>query len=75
MVRIDIIFGNFNLNQFEVQVSTNPYAAYLDPNQSVSNRVADLMSRMSINDKIGQMGKDLAEKLYREGMKKLKKKI
>src|SRR5579863_1347793 len=39
VVRIDIIFGNFNLNQFQFLTSTNPYAGYLDPTQAVSNRV------------------------------------
>jgi len=67
VVRIDIIFGNFNLNQFEFMVSTNPYAVYLDLNQSVSNRVADLMSRMSINDKIGQIGLVATEFLTNDG--------
>jgi beta-glucosidase len=67
VVRINIIFGNFNLNQFEFMISTNAYAAYLDPNQSVGNRVADLMSRMSINDKIGQMAAVACEGLTNDG--------
>jgi len=67
VVRIDIIFGNFNLNQFRFLTSTNAYAVYLDPTQSVSNRVADLMSRMGTNDMIGQMCVAAAEGLTNDG--------
>ncbi len=67
VVRIDIILGNFNLNQFEFKISTNAPVPYLDPNQLVSNRVEDLLSRMSTNDKIGQMGLVATEFLTNNG--------
>ncbi len=67
VVRIDIIYGNFNLNQFEFMVSTNATYPYQDSTQSASNRVADLMSRLSMADKIGQMCLIASEFLTNDG--------
>lgn len=54
-LRVDFIEGEFNLDALVVAEETNVPPAYLDPEQPVSNRVADLLSRMSLAEKRGQL--------------------
>lgn len=45
--------GGFNLNQLGITAAG--YRLYKDATQTVPTRVRDLLSRMSLNDKLGQM--------------------
>lgn len=54
-VRFDFIAGEFNLDEFEVLADTNAPLPYQDAQEPISNRVADLMARMTLADKIGQL--------------------
>lgn len=57
-VRLEFLSTEFNIDEFEFTlagpVDTN-VPPYKDPSEPVSVRVDDLMSRMSLDDKIGQM--------------------
>jgi beta-glucosidase len=44
-------------------VSASPRATYLNPTASVQARVADLLSRMTLKEKVGQMDQIVVEKL------------
>jgi beta-glucosidase len=57
-VRLEFLSSEFNIDEFEFRVAgpvdTN-VPPYLNPTNSVAVRVDDLMSRMSLDEKIGQM--------------------
>jgi len=57
-VRLDFLSTDFNFDEFEFilyDAGDTNVPPYLDPNESVTVRVDDLMSRMSLDEKIGQM--------------------
>ena len=54
-LRVDFILGEFNLDEFELLVETNAPLPYQDAQQPVTNRVADLMARMTLEEKVGQL--------------------
>ena len=54
-VRLDIITGGFNIDAFELTMYTNATPAYLNPAAPVADRVEDLLGRMTLDEKIGQM--------------------
>ena len=58
-VRLDFLSTEFNIDEFEFTLVGGPVDTnvppYLDPTNSVTVRVDDLMSRMSLDEKIGQM--------------------
>ena len=57
-VRLDFSSTDFNLDEFEFSMTGNVdtnVPPYLNPTNSVTVRVDDLMSRMSLDEKIGQM--------------------
>ena len=53
--RVTFVTGGVNLDEIEFTVDTDAVPPYLDPAEPVSNRVADLLSRMSTEEKVGQM--------------------
>ncbi|MEC8723514.1 MAG: glycoside hydrolase family 3 N-terminal domain-containing protein [Bacteroidota bacterium] len=55
MRALKIQFSLFLLGSFFFGVSQNPTPGYLNPNISVENRVKDLMSRMTLKEKVYQM--------------------
>jgi beta-glucosidase-like glycosyl hydrolase len=54
-LRVDFILGEFNVDQIEVVAETNAPLPYQDSLQPVTNRVADLMARMTVAEKVGQL--------------------
>lgn len=54
-LRLDFLSANFNIDEFEISAYTNAISTYLDSSQPVSARVADLLSQMTLNEKVGQM--------------------
>ena len=55
MRALKIQFSLFLLGSFFFGVSQNQTPGYLNPNISVENRVKDLMSRMTLKEKVYQM--------------------
>lgn len=54
-MRVHIIIGGFNFDEMQFAASTNPVPPYKDPLLAVTNRVADLFARMTLDEKLGQM--------------------
>jgi beta-glucosidase len=55
-VRLDFLSQEFNLDEFEIISTTPPEPPlYLDPTATVADRVEDLLARMTLDEKIGQM--------------------
>ena len=54
-VKVHFVRGGFNFDLMEFLAYTNEVPAYRNPAAAVSNRVNDLLSRMTLDEKIGQM--------------------
>lgn len=71
LIPVLLLFSIVNYSQNSKQ--SKP--AYLDPANSVTNRVTDLMSRMSLDEKVAQMCQYLAPEHIKETNKKFKGKV
>ncbi len=56
VVRLDFLSSLFNIDEFEFEIyEEEEEPLYLDPTAPVAARVDDLMARMTLDEKIGQM--------------------
>lgn len=53
-VRVSFHTDGLHVDEFEFLADTDPVPVYLDPDQPISNRVDDLLGRMTLDEKVGQ---------------------
>lgn len=54
-LRVDFIRGPFNFDEFEIMTESAAPPPYLDPDEPLTNRIADLLSRMTLEEKKAQL--------------------